>query len=90
MLDLVQPGWREAIVNSRFLPDMIVMNAVATAGLEGTKGRPSPEVHDVPGLFIAGDWVGSEGLLADASLASAKQAAQLIASKQKAYVQASV
>lgn len=90
LLDLVQPGWRETVVNSRFLPDMIVMNAVATATLEGTKRRPSPEVHDVPGLFIAGDWVGSEGLLADASLASAKQAARLIASRQKAYVRASV
>ncbi|HEX5735764.1 MAG TPA: FAD-dependent oxidoreductase [Blastocatellia bacterium] len=90
LLDLVQPGWREALVNSRFLPDMIVMNAVATVGLRGTKGRPSPEVHDVPGLFIAGDWVGQEGLLADASLASAKQAAQLIASKRNASVAASV
>ena len=90
LLDLVQPGWREALVNSRFLPDMIVMNAIATAGLEGTKGRPSPEVHDVPGLFIAGDWVGPEGLLADASLASAKQAAQLIASKRDVSVAASV
>ncbi|HJQ68650.1 MAG TPA: NAD(P)/FAD-dependent oxidoreductase [Blastocatellia bacterium] len=88
LLDLVQPGWREAVVNSRFLPDMIVMNAIATAGIKGTKGRPTPEVSDVPGLFIAGDWVGPEGLLADASLASAKQAAQIIASKQKAFVAA--
>jgi phytoene dehydrogenase-like protein len=90
LLDLVQPGWRESVVNSRFLPDMIVMNAVATVGLEGTKGRPSPEVHDVPGLFIAGDWVGPEGLLADASLASAKQVARLIASKRNVSVAASV
>jgi phytoene dehydrogenase-like protein len=90
LLDLVQPGWRESVVNSRFLPDMIVMNAVATVGLEGTRRRPSPEVYDVPGLFIAGDWVGPEGLLADASLASAKQAARLIASKRNVSVAASV
>lgn len=88
LLDLVQPGWREAVVSARFLPDMIVMNAVATAGLEGIKRRPSPEVQDVPGLFIAGDWVGPEGLLADASLASAKRAAQLIIGKQAATVAA--
>jgi phytoene dehydrogenase-like protein len=88
LLDLVQPGWREAVVSSRFLPDMIVMNAVATAALEGRKHRPSPEVQDVPGLFIAGDWVGDEGLLADASLASAKKAAQLIISKQAARIAA--
>jgi phytoene dehydrogenase-like protein len=90
LLDLVQPGWRESVVNSRFLPDMIVMNAIATVGLKGAKGRPSPEVPDVPGLFIAGDWVGPEGLLADASLASAKQAAELIASKRNVSVAAGV
>ncbi len=89
LLDLVQPGWRKAVVSSRFLPDMIVTNALAATTLEGIKRRPSPEVHDVPGLFIAGDWVGPEGMLADASLASAKRAAQSIISKQTATVAAS-
>jgi phytoene dehydrogenase-like protein len=78
LLDLVQPRWREAIVHRRFLPDMIVMNAIASAEWNGTLGRPGPAVHDVPGLYVAGDWVGSEGLLADASLASARQAAAMI------------
>jgi phytoene dehydrogenase-like protein len=81
LLDLVQPGWRAAVVYRRLLPDMIVMNAIATAQRGGTKGRPGPQVCDVPGLFVAGDWVGSEGLLVDASLASAKQAAELIAAQ---------
>jgi phytoene dehydrogenase-like protein len=88
LLDLVQPGWREAVVNARFLPDMIVTNALAATTLEGTKRRPSPEVHDVPGLFIAGDWVGPEGMLADASLASARRTAQAITRKQAATVAA--
>jgi phytoene dehydrogenase-like protein len=78
LLDLVQPGWRKVIVYRRMLPDMIVMNAIATVQTEGTEGRPGPAVPDVPGLFVAGDWVGREGLLVDASLASAKQAAELI------------
>jgi len=32
----------------------------------------------VPGLYVAGDWVGPAGLLADASLASARAAARTI------------
>jgi phytoene dehydrogenase-like protein len=82
LLDLVQPGWREAVVHRRFLPDVIVMNAMPLASLDGTAGRPSAEIADVNGLFVAGDWVGNEGLLVDASLASAKAAAELIGASQ--------
>jgi len=78
LLDLVQPGWRTAILHTRFLPDMVVMNSIATARTNGTDGRPGPVVPGVPGLYVAGDWVGSEGMLVDASLASAKAAAQIV------------
>ncbi|HJZ66508.1 MAG TPA: FAD-dependent oxidoreductase, partial [Blastocatellia bacterium] len=78
LLDLVQPGWRDIVVYRRFLPDMVVMNAMPTAALNGTRGRPGPQVPDLPGLFVVGDWVGSEGLLVDAALASAKRAAEII------------
>jgi phytoene dehydrogenase-like protein len=78
LLDLIQPGWRDVIVHRRFLPDMTVMNALPLASVGGTQGRPGPEVTDVPGLFVAGDWVGGEGLLVDAALASAKEAADKI------------
>lgn len=30
---------------------------------------------DAPGLFLAGDWIGTEGWLVDAALASGAQAA---------------
>lgn len=79
LLDLVQPGWRELVVYRRFLPDMIVMNAMPLASRAGTKGRPSPKVNDVPGLLVVGDWVGDEGMLVDASLASASEAARIAA-----------
>lgn len=86
LVDLVQPGWREAIVYRRFLPEMTVANAIPLAGRDGTRGRPKPMVNDVPGLFVIGDWVGDEGMLVDASLASAKQAAlALTASRTAAY-----
>ena len=88
LLDLLQPGWRDVVVYRRMLPDMIVMNAIATVQTAGTESRPGPAVPDVRGLFVAGDWVGGEGLLADASLASAKKAAELIVRETAAAVAA--
>ncbi len=74
LLDLAQPGWRDVLVERRFLPDLTVVNALATAENGALSGRPGP-VTDIPGVYLAGDWVGGVGWLADASLASAKRAA---------------
>ncbi len=76
-LDLLQPGWRTALIEKRFLPHMTVANAVIDAERGGSGGRPGPAVPGIQGLFVAGDWVGAEGMLADASFASAKLAAEL-------------
>jgi phytoene dehydrogenase-like protein len=76
LLDLLQPGWRDVLVKKRPLPSMVVSNALVTAGNGGLSGRPDPKIED--SLYIVGDWVGSEGLLSNASFASAKEAAQLI------------
>jgi phytoene dehydrogenase-like protein len=78
LLDLLQPGWRDHVVEKRFLPELIVSNALVTAETGGRAGRPGPAVPDIPGLFVAGDWVGPEGMLADAALASARRAAREI------------
>lgn len=78
LLDLIQPGWRDVVIESRFLPNMTVSNAVITAAQGGTAGRPGPNVPGIAGLYLAGDWVGSTGMLADASFASAKQATEMI------------
>ncbi|MFD0674633.1 phytoene desaturase family protein [Cohnella sp. GCM10027633] len=77
-LDLIQPGWRDHVVQKRFLPRMTVSHAVVTAAGGGLAGRPGPVVAGRPGLFVAGDWVGAEGMLLHASLASAKEAARCI------------
>jgi len=78
LVDIVQPGWREAVVHSRFLPRLLVTHDLPAAAGGGLGGRPGPAVPDVPGLFVAGDWVGGAGLLADASLASAQAAAEAV------------
>jgi phytoene dehydrogenase-like protein len=77
-LDAIQSGWRNVVVRQRFLPSMIVYNAIVTAEQGGTLGRPDTKVPETENLYIVGDWIGSEGILADASFASAKRAAEQI------------
>jgi len=77
LLDRMQPGWRDLVVHRRFLPRITVSNAVVTAAGGGLAGRPGVAVPGVERVFLAGDWVGPHGMLADASLASARDAARL-------------
>jgi phytoene dehydrogenase-like protein len=74
-LDRLQPGWRGHLLARRFLPAMVATNAIVTAAGGGTAGRPGPAVPDAPGVFVVGDWIGPEGMLLDASLASSERAA---------------
>jgi phytoene dehydrogenase-like protein len=76
VMDLVQPGWRQRVHARRFLPSMTVMSALPLADRDGAAGRPSVSVGEASGIFVAGDWVGASGLLADTSLASAKRASE--------------
>jgi hypothetical protein len=66
------------IVVQRFLPRMTVTGPPPTPATGGYDGRPREDATGIEGLYIAGDWVGARGLLADASLASG-QAAGLLA-----------
>ncbi|HVM65120.1 MAG TPA: hypothetical protein VMU14_09690, partial [Acidimicrobiales bacterium] len=58
----------DEIVTSRFLAHLTVYGAAPVASAGGLPGRP--QVRAGAGLFVAGDWAGSEGVLADAALAS--------------------
>jgi phytoene dehydrogenase-like protein len=78
LVDLCQPGWRELVVDERFMPHLVAANRLVTPEDGGLVGRPGPECPGLPGVYLAGDWVGPEGLLADAALASASLAAKLI------------
>lgn len=71
--DLVMPGWRELEVSRQKLRGMVVSHALPRSD----RLRAGVEVQGAPGLFLAGDWVGEEGMLADAAAASAIKAARL-------------
>jgi hypothetical protein len=72
--DLVMPGWRAFEVKRQELRGMTVSNAFP----RWDRPRPGVALSDAPGLFIAGDWVGDEGMLADAAAASAIAAARAV------------
>jgi phytoene dehydrogenase-like protein len=78
LLDAAQPGWRDALVRRQYLPRIEAVGALPTASSGGFAGRPDTEVPGVDNLYLAGDWVGPEGFLVDASMASARRAAELV------------
>ena len=70
---LLQPGWRDVLIERRLLPHLLV-----THGHPGAdQARPSARLPDLPGIYVAGDWVG-DFLLADGAVASGRQAARAI------------
>jgi phytoene dehydrogenase-like protein len=83
-LDHLQPGWQRRVVVRRHLPSMVASAAIARADQGGVGGRPGPRVPDAPDLFVVGDWVGHEGMLLDATLASADAAARAIVGPARA------
>ncbi|WP_404364599.1 phytoene desaturase family protein [Corallococcus coralloides] len=83
VMDALQPGWREKVVARRFRPSLTVSAGLPRATNGGLSGRPSVEVPHVSGLYRVGDWVGAEGMLADASLASAEAVERALAQRAK-------
>jgi phytoene dehydrogenase-like protein len=76
LAERVQPGYRTHLVAEHFSPALTVMEAFPEAERGGRAGRPGVAHTEIAGLYRAGDWVGAEGLLLDASLASAREAAR--------------
>ncbi|MDP2305270.1 MAG: FAD-dependent oxidoreductase [Pseudomonadota bacterium] len=72
LADRALPGWRAQVVARRFLPALTVASGFSLAS------GPRPGIVARPGVWVAGDWVGPEGELADTSAASAVAAATAI------------
>jgi len=70
---LVMPDWRSHVEFERFLPDLTV-----TRRMLGIANQPNVDLLKTERIAIAGDWVGSDGMLADAAVASALRAAGFV------------
>jgi phytoene dehydrogenase-like protein len=75
-LDEVQPGWRSHVIAEQFGRTLMVASDRPSPQRGELSNRPGPAISDCPNVFVAGDWVGAFGLLADASLASGRDAAK--------------
>lgn len=69
----------DRVLAARYLHRMVVSGCLPTAEQGGVPGRPDVTASGMPRVLLAGDWVGPEGHLADASVASATRAATLSA-----------
>lgn len=71
--DEAAPGWR-----TRELARQVGRRRVVAFDRphpsEGLAGRQPVELSELPGAFVAGDWVGAEGMLGSASIASGRRA----------------
>ena len=64
----------DSIEEQRFLRRMTVVGATPTPANGGLAGRPGIDSTGIDGLYVAGDWVGPTGWLADAVFASGSAA----------------
>jgi phytoene dehydrogenase-like protein len=71
----------DAVVCSRFLARLPVVGATPLARRGGFEGRPGITDTGVDGVFLAGDWVGPHGHLADAAFASGEAAGRVAAQR---------
>jgi hypothetical protein len=73
LLDAQDPGWRDRVRHLAYRRRLVVAH---------DRPRPVPRdgertprrVPEHPGVFVAGDWLTDDGLLADAALASGAEA----------------
>jgi phytoene dehydrogenase-like protein len=79
-LETMQPGWKDYVMESRFLPNIIVNQRLPLVGHEHHFQRSETKI---PGLFIAGDWASPDYILSEGAVFSGKQAAEEIIQKEK-------
>ena len=60
MLDLAQPGWRDEVIAEQYGRIRVVTHGRPEVG-RGLAGRPTVTIDDLPGVYVAGDWVGPDG-----------------------------
>lgn len=80
-LDTLQPGWRTLLVDRQLMPRLRVSHGLYQVDAP----RPGERLDTLPGIHLAGDWVGDEGWLADAAVASGQRAARQLLARSIAH-----
>ena len=69
------------VEEQRFLRRMTVISATPSPATGGLGGRPAVDSTGIAGVYVAGDWVGPRGWLADAALSSGEAAGSAAAAR---------
>lgn len=75
LLDAAHPGWRDQVVEARFGKRLVVAHDRPRPG-RSAAAEPQVVVPELANVFVAGDWVTTDGLLGDASLTSGRAAGE--------------
>ena len=76
LADDLLPGWRSHETRRQRLVGLTVSHDIPRWQAGGR--RSEGQVADAAGLYLAGDWIGERGMLADAAAASARVAAEQV------------
>lgn len=79
-LEKMQPGWKNYVITSRFIPQITVNQRLPQVGDEQMLSRLKTEI---PGLYLAGDWASLDSILSEGAVSSGKQVAEEIIKKEK-------
>ncbi|MCM3633380.1 phytoene desaturase family protein [Paenibacillus camelliae] len=74
-IERLQPGWKNEVITSRFMPSITVNHRLPRANEE------SPLLQSlavVPGIYVAGDWASPHSMLLDGAVSSGRLAAEHI------------
>lgn len=71
-MELLHPNWKREVVAQQYLPKITVVHDFPHID---RVENPGPNIPEMPGVYVAGDWAGHDELLADAAVASGKRAA---------------
>lgn len=75
-MDIAHPGWRDEEISRQFLPQITVTHDFCSVDKFGR--ILGPDVPEINGLYVAGEWTESDEMLIDAVMASARRAARTI------------
>ncbi|EOO39911.1 phytoene desaturase family protein [Bacillus mycoides] len=71
-MELLHPNWKREVVAKQYLPKITVVHDFPHID---RVEKPGPNIPEMPGVYVAGDWAGHDEILADAAVASGKRAA---------------
>lgn len=84
-LSKLQPGWKNALIAKRFIPNLVVNQRLPQVGDEKVIRELRNPMHH---FYLAGDWLSTSYMLAEAAVESGKKAALQIIDKERMYMNA--